>query len=156
MKPMFLACGWKHWPHILWRISKSDHAGLSRPSKSENSGQIFSGGSCTAVGDPCGFLGCNEIKGVISYQCIQPIQLVGHIWTKFKCSITCPVLISNQIIQARFCAKYRYSTSCSPLSNRKTFHHFQEHTRQESWFDRAKESFIFLLSPTSNIAWYIW
>ena len=79
MKPMFLACGWKHWPHVLWRISKSDHAGLSRPSKSENSGQIFSGGSCRAVGDPCGFLSCNEIKGVISYQCIRPIQLVGHI-----------------------------------------------------------------------------
>ena len=67
------------------------------------------------------------------------MQLVGHIWTKFKCSITCPVLIFNQIIQARFCAKYQYS----PLSNRKTFHHFQEHIHQESWFDRAKENLIF-------------
>ena len=96
------------------------------------------------------FLGCNEVKGVISY------QLVGHIWTKFKYSITCPVLIFNQILQARFCARYQYSTSCSPLSNRKTFHHFQEHTHQESWFGRAKESLIFLLSPTSDIAWYSW
>ena len=39
-----------------------DSAGLSRPSKNENPGQIFSDVSSRPAGDPCCSLGCKEQK----------------------------------------------------------------------------------------------
>ena len=48
-------------------MSGADRAGLSRPGKGENPGRIFLDGSSRAAGDPCCFLGCNEVKGCFAF-----------------------------------------------------------------------------------------